>query len=110
MEIPFEADISMEDATSLSSGYITMEWRGQQHASRAVESTASGATAAIQLTSSQSTAQFRVQLGSATAMCMSSQYHHPHKSSVFQYSNINNYNNLTTATTVYQDGRGRVLP
>ena len=37
----FEADISMEDATSLSSGYITMEWRGQQHASKAVESTAS---------------------------------------------------------------------
>ena len=52
MEFQFEADISMKNATSLASGNITMEWRGQQHASRAVESTASGATAAIPLTSS----------------------------------------------------------
>jgi len=33
--------------------YITMEWRGQQHAREAVEPTASGATAAIQATSAQ---------------------------------------------------------
>jgi len=33
----------------LSMAYITMEWRGQQHAWEAVESTVSGATAAIQL-------------------------------------------------------------
>jgi len=32
----------------MSMDYITMEWRVRQHASKAVESTASGATAAIQ--------------------------------------------------------------
>ena len=36
----------MKNATSLANGNITMEWRGQQHAREAVESTASGATAA----------------------------------------------------------------
>ena len=59
------ADISMKKATSLASGNITMEWRGQQHASRAVESTASGATAAIPLTSplASSLCDSSVQLG-----------------------------------------------
>jgi len=33
---------------SMSMAYITMEWRVRQHASKAVESTASGATAAVQ--------------------------------------------------------------
>jgi len=46
--IPFVADISMEGYISMSMAYITMEWRGRQHANKAVESTASGATAAIQ--------------------------------------------------------------
>jgi len=47
------ADISMKKPHHQSSGYITVEWRGQQHAREAVESTASGATAAMQATSSQ---------------------------------------------------------
>jgi len=34
-----------------------MEWRGQQHAREAVESTASGATAAMQVTSQATSAQ-----------------------------------------------------
>jgi len=35
----------------MSMAYITMEWRGQQHAREAVESTASSATSTIQITS-----------------------------------------------------------
>ena len=37
--IPFEADISMKRLHHQSIAYITMEWRGQQHAREAVEST-----------------------------------------------------------------------
>ena len=44
--IPLEADISRGRLHHQPSAYITMEWRGQQHARGAVESTASGATAA----------------------------------------------------------------
>ena len=49
--IPFEADISRGRLHHQPSGYITMEWRVQQHASEAVESTASSATSTIQTTS-----------------------------------------------------------
>ena len=49
--IPFVADISMKKLCHQSMAYITMEWRGQQHARGAVESTASGATSTIQVTS-----------------------------------------------------------
>jgi len=49
--IPFEADISRGRLHHKPSGYITMEWRVQQHASKAVESTASSATSTIQTTS-----------------------------------------------------------
>jgi len=50
--IPFVADISMERLHQHVNGYITMEWRVRQHASKAVESTASGATEATIATSS----------------------------------------------------------
>jgi len=42
------ADISMKKLCHQSIAYITMEWRGQQHAREAVESTASSATSTIQ--------------------------------------------------------------
>jgi len=52
MEFPFQSHLWLTSAwrgyISMSMAYITMEWRVQQHASKAVESTASGATAAIQ--------------------------------------------------------------
>jgi len=57
MEFPIQshyvADISIKKLHHQSMAYITMEWRVQQHAREAVESTASGATAAIQATSAQ---------------------------------------------------------
>ena len=42
------ADISMKRLHHQPIAYITMEWRGQQHAREAVESTASGATSTMQ--------------------------------------------------------------
>jgi len=42
-----------------SSGYVTKEWRGQQHAREAVESTASGATSTIQAMSSMLTGRMK---------------------------------------------------
>ena len=45
------ADISMKRLHHQSIAYITMEWRGQQHAREAVESTASSATSTTQITS-----------------------------------------------------------
>jgi len=52
MEFPIQshylADISMKRLHHQSIAYITMEWRGQQHAREAVESTASSATSTIQ--------------------------------------------------------------
>jgi len=51
MEFPIQSHLWLTSAwrgyISMSIDYITMEWRGQQHASKAVESTASSATAAI---------------------------------------------------------------
>jgi len=49
----------LEGYIILSMAYITMEWRGQQHAREAVESTASSATSTIQAVSSLGTAQSR---------------------------------------------------
>jgi len=46
------ADIIMKKLHHQSSAYITMEWRGQQHAREAVESTASSATSTMQAMSS----------------------------------------------------------
>jgi len=52
MEFPIQSHLWLTSAwrgyISMSMDYITMEWRVRQHASKAVESTASGATAAIQ--------------------------------------------------------------
>jgi len=52
MEFPFQSHLWLTSAwrvyISMSIVYITMEWRGQQHAREAVVSTESGATAAIQ--------------------------------------------------------------
>ena len=42
------ADISMKKLCHQSVAYITMEWRGQQHAREAVESTAPSATSTTQ--------------------------------------------------------------
>jgi len=49
--IPFEADISMKKLHHQSSGCIAVEWRAQQNARDAVESTASGATSTVQIAS-----------------------------------------------------------
>jgi len=61
MEFPIQSHLWLTSAwrgyISMSMDYITMEWRGQQHASKAVESTASGATAAIQDTFQATSAQ-----------------------------------------------------
>jgi len=55
MEFPIQSHMKLtsaeEDYIIKSIAYITMEWRGQQHAREAVESTASSATSAIQATS-----------------------------------------------------------
>jgi len=52
MEFPIQSHLWLTSAwrgyISMSMAYITVEWRAQQHAREAVESTASGATAAIQ--------------------------------------------------------------
>jgi len=52
MEFLFQSHLWLTSAwrgyISMSMAYITMEWRVQQHAREAVESTASGATAVIQ--------------------------------------------------------------
>jgi len=52
MEFPFQSHVWLTSAwrgyISMSMADITMEWRVQQHAREAVESTASGTTAAIQ--------------------------------------------------------------
>jgi len=52
MEFPIQSHLWLTSAWRnyiiLSSAYITMEWRGQQHAREAVESTASGATSTMQ--------------------------------------------------------------
>jgi len=56
MEFPIQShhltDISMEKPHHQSIACITMEWRGQQHAREAVESTASSATSTTQTMSS----------------------------------------------------------
>jgi len=56
MEFPIQShyltDISMKKLHHQSIAYIIMEWRGQQHAREAVESTASSATSTMQAMSS----------------------------------------------------------
>jgi len=55
MEFPIQSHLWLTSAwrgyISMSMAYIIMEWRVRQHASKAVESTASIATSAIQASS-----------------------------------------------------------
>jgi len=57
MEFPIQSHLWLTSAwrcyISMSMDCITVEWRGQQHASKAVESTASGAREAMEATSAQ---------------------------------------------------------
>jgi len=57
------ADISMKKICHQSIAYITMEWRGQQHAREAVESTASIATSTIQASTRMKKKNSSVQIG-----------------------------------------------
>jgi len=67
-----------------------VEWRGQQHAREAVESTASGATSTTQdasLLASLSAARMKKDMEeSHTGLIKASRSKHPQKSSVFQCS------------------------
>jgi len=57
MDFPIQSHLWLTSAwrgcISMSTDHITVEWRGQQRASKAVESTASGAREATEATSAQ---------------------------------------------------------